>query len=203
MGYYMLAAVIGYFVGNFSPSYLLGRFSKDIDIRNYGSGNAGTTNAMRVLGTKSGLIVFLCDVIKGAVATWLGMRLTSGNPLGGAVSGCMAVIGHNWPCLLRFRGGKGIACSFGLILVLFPKIGLLLFLIVVALVLATRYVSLGSISAAILFPVLLAIFREPPEMILVGVLLALLALFRHKENIKRLLNGQENKFSFSKSGKNI
>ncbi len=203
MGYYVLAAVIGYFIGNFSPSYLLGKFSKDIDIRNYGSGNAGTTNAMRVLGTKTGLIVFLCDVIKGAVATWLGMQLTSGSPLGGAVSGCMAVIGHNWPCLLRFRGGKGIACSFGLILVLFPKIGLLLFLIVVALVLATRYVSLGSISAAILFPVLLAIFREPPEMILVGVLLALLALFRHKENIKRLLNGQENKFSFSKSGKNI
>jgi len=203
MGYYVLAAVIGYFIGNFSPSYLLGKFSKDIDIRNYGSGNAGTTNAMRVLGTKTGLIVFLCDVIKGAVATWLGMQLTSGSPLGGAVSGCMAVIGHNWPCLLRFRGGKGIACSFGLILILFPKIGLLLFLIVVALVLATRYVSLGSISAAILFPVLLAIFREPPEMILVGVLLALLALFRHKENIKRLLNGQENKFSFSKSGKNI
>ena len=203
MGYYMLAAVIGYFVGNFSPSYLLGRFSKDIDIRNYGSGNAGTTNAMRVLGTKSGLIVFLCDVIKGAVSTRLGMRLTSGNPLGGAVSGCMAVIGHNWPCLLRFRGGKGIACSFGLILVLFPTIGLILFLLLIALVLTTRYMSLGSISAAVLFPVLLAIFRKPPEMILVGVILALLALFRHKENIRRLLNGQENKFSFSKSGKDI
>ena len=203
MGYYVLAAVIGYFIGNFSPSYLLGKFSKDIDIRNYGSGNAGTTNAMRVLGTKTGLIVFLCDVIKGAVATWLGMQLTSGSPLGGAVSGCMAVIGHNWPCLLRFRGGKGIACSFGLILVLYPGTGLILSLVFVALVLMTRYVSLGSIIAAILFPVLLAIFREPPEMILVGVFLALLALLRHKGNIKRLLNGQENKFSFSKSGKNI
>ncbi len=203
MGYYVLAAVIGYFVGNFSPSYLLGRFCRDIDIRNYGSGNAGTTNAMRVLGTKTGLIVFLCDVLKGAVATWLGMQLTSGSLAGGAISGCMAVIGHNWPCLLRFRGGKGIACSFGLILVLYPGTGLILSLVFVALVLMTRYVSLGSIIAAILFPVLLAIFREPPEMILVGVFLALLALLRHKGNIKRLLNGQENKFSFSKSGKNI
>ena len=201
MGYYLLTVVIGYLVGNLSPSYIIGKISENIDIRDYGSGNAGTTNTIRVLGAKAGVIVFLCDVMKGALATLIGLWLTGGDQLGAVLSGGMAVIGHNWPVLLRFKGGKGIASSFGLILVMFPKIGLLLFLIAIVLVWITRYVSLGSISGAVLFPVLLAVFREPPGIILIGVILALIALYRHKDNIKRLLNGTENKFSFSDSGK--
>ena len=129
MGYYLLTVVIGYLVGNLSPSYIIGKISENIDIRDYGSGNAGTTNTIRVLGAKAGVIVFLCDVMKGALATLIGLWLTGGDQLGAVLSGGMAVIGHNWPVLLRFKGGKGIASSFGLILVMFPKIGLILFLI--------------------------------------------------------------------------
>jgi glycerol-3-phosphate acyltransferase PlsY len=200
MGKYLLTAVIGYLIGNFASSYFLGKITKNIDIREHGSGNAGATNTFRVLGVKAGVIVFILDVLKGVLATLIGLWLT-GNQLGAVLSGGMAVIGHNWPALLNFRGGKGIASSFGLILTMFPTIGLILFVIAAALIAATKYVSLGSIIAAILFPVLLVVFSQPPAIILVGTVLALIALYRHRENIKRLLKGKENKFSFSSKKK--
>lgn len=196
MGKYILPAVIGYLIGNFATSYLIGKITKNIDIREHGSGNAGATNTFRVLGVKAGILVFVFDVLKGVLATLIGLWLT-GDKLGAVLSGGMAVIGHNWPVLLNFKGGKGIASSFGLILTMFPTIGLILFVIAVALIAATKYVSLGSISAAILFPILLVIFSQPPAIILIGTILALIALYRHRENISRLLKGKENKFTFS------
>ena len=200
MGKTLLAMIIGYFIGNLSSSYFIGKAMRNIDIREHGSGNAGTTNTFRVLGAPAGAIVFLCDVLKGALAAWIGLKLT-GTELGAVLAGGMAVIGHNWPVFLKFRGGKGIASSLGMILALYPKIGLIILAAAMVLILATRYVSLGSISGAVLFPVLLAVYREPPGIILVGAILAVIALYRHKGNIKRLLNGQENKFSFSGSGR--
>jgi glycerol-3-phosphate acyltransferase PlsY len=196
MGKYILTAVIGYLIGNFASSYLIGKITKNIDIREHGSGNAGATNTFRVLGVKAGILVFIFDVLKGVLATLIGLWLT-GDKLGAVLSGGMAVIGHNWPVLLKFKGGKGIASSFGLILTMFPTIGLILFVIAVALIAATKYVSLGSISAAILFPILLVVFSQPPAIILVGTVLALIALYRHRENINRLIKGKENKFTFS------
>lgn len=194
MGKYLLVAIIGYVIGNFASSYFVGKITKNIDIREHGSGNAGATNTFRVLGVKAGFIVFISDVLKGVLATLIGLWLTK-NQFGAALSGSMAIIGHNWPVFLNFKGGKGIASSFGLIITLFPNIGLILFVVAVVLILVTRYVSLGSISGAVLFPILLIFFKKPFPIILVGTVLALIAIYRHKDNIKRLLNGQENKIS--------
>ncbi|HHY82722.1 MAG TPA: glycerol-3-phosphate 1-O-acyltransferase PlsY [Clostridiales bacterium] len=194
---YIIAALIGYFVGNIASSYFAGKIMKNIDIREHGSGNAGATNTFRVLGAKAGVIVFICDILKGILAVYIGLWLT-GDKLGGMLAGGAAILGHNWPVFLNFKGGKGIASSFGLILILFPKIGLILFLIAGTLVLLTRYVSVGSISGAILFPIFLVIYGEPWEICMIGLFLALIALLRHKDNIIRLSEGKENKITFTK-----
>lgn len=194
---YILTAVIGYLVGNITTSYYVGKKLKNIDIRQHGSGNAGATNAFRVLGVKAGVAVFIIDVLKGIAAALIGRWLT-GTELGGMLTGAAAVIGHNWPVFLSFKGGKGIATSFGLMIVLFPTVAGILFIAAVSIILITRYVSLASISAAILFPVLLAVFGKPVEITVLGVFLCLIALYRHKENIVRLIKGKENKFAFGK-----
>jgi glycerol-3-phosphate acyltransferase PlsY len=195
---YLLACLIGYFTGSIAPSYFVGKAMMNIDIREHGSGNAGTTNTLRVLGVKAGVIVFVCDILKGALAAWIGLKLTN-SLLGGMLAGSLAVAGHNWPVFLNFKGGKGIASSFGLLLVLFPKIALILFLVEIAVIYFTRYVSLGSIIASSLLPFLLIIFREPWELVLLGTILALIAVIRHRDNISRLLKGEENKIG--RSGK--
>ncbi|MDD4679562.1 MAG: glycerol-3-phosphate 1-O-acyltransferase PlsY [Clostridia bacterium] len=201
MGKYILVIVIGYIMGNFASSYFVGKLLAKIDIREHGSGNAGAANTFRVLGATAGAIVFVCDVLKGILATAIGLWIT-GSRAGAMLAGGMAVIGHNWPVFFRFKGGKGIAASFGLIIVLFPKIALILFAAVVPLMLITRYVSLGSITAAVLLPVLLVAYQEPPNIVLIGILLAVLAIFRHKDNLVRLWEGTENKISFkNRSGR--
>ena len=126
MGKYILVIVIGYIMGNFASSYFVGKLLAKIDIREHGSGNAGAANTFRVLGATAGAIVFVCDVLKGILATAIGLWIT-GSRAGAMLAGGMAVIGHNWPVFFRFKGGKGIAASFGLIIVLFPKIALILF----------------------------------------------------------------------------
>ena len=198
MGKYILIVVIGYLIGNFASSYFVGKLMAKIDIREHGSGNAGATNTFRVLGAKAGAIVFVFDILKGMLATAIGLWIT-GDRAGAMLAGTMAVVGHNWPVLLNFKGGKGIATSFGLIIVLFPQIALILFAVVVPLMLLTRFVSLGSITAAVLFPVLLIAYQEPLKIILLGFVIALLAILRHKENLVRLWEGKENKISFKRS----
>ena len=197
---YILVVVIGYMIGNFASSYFVGKLMAKIDIREHGSGNAGATNTFRVLGAKAGTIVFIGDILKGILATAIGLWIT-GDRVGAMLAGIMAVVGHNWPVLLNFKGGKGIASSFGLIIVLFPKIALILFAVVVPLMLLTRYVSLGSITAAVLFPVLLIAYQEPLKIILLGFVVALLAILRHKDNLVRLGEGKENKISYKRSGR--
>jgi len=198
---YLLAMFISYFIGNIAPSYFIGKALKNIDIRDHGSGNAGATNAFRVLGAAAGVIVFICDTLKSVLAVHVGLWLT-GTQLGGMLAGAMAVIGHNWPVVLNFKGGKGIASSFGLVLTLFPTIGLILLAVGIIVILITRYVSMGSISAIILCPILLIIFGQPLEICLIAVILAAIAILRHKDNIIRLKQGTENRFSFRmKAGK--
>ncbi len=197
MGLYILAIVIGYVLGNFTASYIVGKKMKNIDIREHGSGNAGATNTFRVLGLKAGIIVFVCDVIKGMAAALIGRWMT-GTLLGGLLAGMGAVIGHDWPVVLNFKGGKGIATSFGLMIVLFPAISGILFIFGVTVILITRYVSLASISAAVLFPAMLAIFGQDTEIILIGALLSAIAILRHRTNIAKLLKGEENRIRFGK-----
>jgi len=195
MGKYILAIILGYLIGNFATSYVAGKLIANIDIRNHGSGNAGATNTFRVLGPAAGTIVFIGDVLKGLLAALIGRWLT-GTVAGGMLAGTFAVVGHNWPVMFNFKGGKGIASSFGLIMALFPKIGLILFVVVVTVILVSRYVSLGSITAAVLFPILLIIFGQPFRIVLIGLILCLMALWRHTDNISRLRMGKENKISF-------
>ncbi len=195
MGKYILAIILGYLIGNFATSYVAGKLIANIDIRNHGSGNAGATNTFRVLGPAAGTIVFIGDVLKGLLAALIGRWLT-GTVAGGMLAGTFAVVGHNWPVMFNFKGGKGIASSFGLIMALFPKIGLILFVVVVTVILVSRYVSLGSITAAVLFPILLIIFGQPFRIVLIGLILCLMTLWRHTDNISRLRMGKENKISF-------
>lgn len=195
--WYILIAVIGYFLGNISSSYLVGKLTAKIDVREHGSGNLGATNVYRVLGFKAGAIVFLADALKGLVATLIGLWIKG--DVGGLIGGIAAVAGHNWPFLLEFKGGKGIATSFGSIVILFPLISLILLIVEVLVIAFTGYVSLASITVAVLFPILVIAFRYSIQHIIGALLLAILAVYRHRSNISRLLKGQENKITSRRS----
>jgi acyl phosphate:glycerol-3-phosphate acyltransferase len=192
------ALLAGYIIGNFSPAYILVRIIKKGDIRNFGSGNAGMANTNRVLGFKWALLVFALDALKGVAAVLVG-RLFFGE-IGGLIGGLGAVIGHNWPVVLGFHGGKGVATSAGVAMALsLITFGILLgvFILVVA---VWRYMSLGSIMVGILLPLSLLIFGNPVREILLGIILAAMILFQHRANIQRLLTGSERKLSINPSG---
>lgn len=208
----IICLAIGYAFGLFQTGYIYGK-AHNIDIREHGSGNAGTTNTLRTLGWKAGAITFLGDLGKAMLAilvAWLIFR--SRYPEGVAVlkmyAGLGAVLGHNYPCYLKFKGGKGIACTSGFILACFIQTAPLCLVLFVAAVAITRYVSLGSILVAISFFIQLVVFGQMgwlnvpeaylPEIYIVGAVFSLLALWRHRANIKRLLTGTENKFGMSK-----
>ena len=187
----MLAILFGYLLGSVSTSYILGKLTKNIDIRQHGSGNPGATNTLRVLGVKAGIMLFAIDIIKGILAVLIGQLLAG--EVGGILAGLSAVIGHIWPVFTGFRGGKGVATSFGVLIVIFPAISAILFVVFMTLVFTTRYISVGSIAVAIVLPILLIVFRYPLLSIGLGLVLAILVLYRHKENISRLIAGKENK----------
>lgn len=182
----ILAVVIAYLIGNISPSILLAK-AKGIDIRKEGSGNAGTTNALRVMGKKAGAITLIVDVLKGTAAVLLGLLL-AGHV--GAMWCVVAVFcGHVWPVLFGFRGGKGVATAFGALMGLNPLMGLVTLGVVVIGVLVTRRMSVGSILGAACFPVI-SYFMQP-EFVWYGVVLAVIILVKHRANIVRLFKGQE------------
>ena len=185
---------LGYALGNISPSYIVGKRAGGIDIREKGSGNAGATNVMRVLGWRFGLLVFVLDALKGLAAVSIGMWLGGYSGLAAAALG--VIIGHDFPVLLKFRGGKGIASSTGILMGLFPVptlIGVLVFLLVVR---STRMVSLGSLVFVLGMALYAVISGQPAALALLAVSLALFAFIRHRENIRRILAGQENMLSY-------
>ena len=201
----ILCLAIGYVFGLFQTGYLYGKLHK-IDIRNYGSGNAGTTNALRVLGKKAGLIVFLGDFFKTVFACLLVRILFKGNPsldMYVLYAGVGVILGHNFPCYLHFKGGKGIASTAGILVAMDWRITLVCAVIVLASGILTRYVSLGSILvvvaflAQIIFYGLGGSYQVAPEnmteFFCVAAFVTLMAIWRHRANIKRLLSGTENK----------
>lgn len=202
----ILVGVIGYLLGSANASLIVGKFY-GVDVRNHGSGNAGATNTLRTLGKTAAAIVSLSDVLKGVIACLIGLFLIGEiegiGTLGLMVGGITAIIGHNWPVFFRFKGGKGIFTSFAVVLMMDWKIGLMLlgvFIIVVAL---TKYVSLGSIIGSGLFPIVSAIpsFNKSLVFIVFAAILAFLAIYRHRSNIQRIINGTESKLG-SKKAKN-
>lgn len=189
-----IAAVIGsYFIGNISPAILIGRMM-GIDIRREGSGNAGTTNSLRVMGKKAGAATLVIDILKGVVAVLIG-RYIGGQELAMAC-GMAAFLGHIWPVLFGFRGGKGIATAFGLILTLEPLLGLFELAAVTTFLLISRRVSVGSLAAAILLP--FASYFFDPNYLMLTIPMAAIAIYKHRLNIKRLIKGQEPKINFKK-----
>ncbi|MBR5315553.1 MAG: glycerol-3-phosphate 1-O-acyltransferase PlsY [Firmicutes bacterium] len=187
------AIVIAYFLGNISPSILLGR-AMGIDIKKEGSGNAGTTNALRVLGKKAAIITLVVDIGKGVLAVLIGNAMAG--PEAATYCALAAFAGHIWPAMFHFKGGKGVAVAFGGIVAINWQLGLICLAIVAVIVLLTRMVSAGSVSVAIVFPVL-AYFMEP-DFLYAGIAMAALLVYKHKGNIQRLLKGEENKLSFKK-----
>ncbi|HHW07363.1 MAG TPA: glycerol-3-phosphate 1-O-acyltransferase PlsY [Clostridia bacterium] len=186
------SAIIGYFIGSIPIGYLVVRKLYNIDIRRYGSGNIGFTNVFRTAGWGPGIIVLVGDILKGVIAVLVGRWL--GGETAGMLGGLAAIAGHNWSLFLKFSGGRGVATGAGVFLALAPKvigIAALIWLITIAL---TRYVSLGSILGAVSVPILILIFHESWLLFIFGLLAAVFVIYRHRPNIKRLLNGTEYKF---------
>lgn len=196
----LLVAIVGYLLGNISTGMIVSKGFGHIDIRKYGSGNAGSTNVLRTLGWLPSGLTLLGDVLKGVAATLVGLWLAG--PNGARLGGTCAIIGHNWPALYGFKGGKGIATSLGMILVIEPWFALALLAVEFTAVVFTRYVSLGSIACAVVYFALTLIFRwNHPSYILYALAASALALFAHRANIQRLLSHTENQLDFKKINK--
>ena len=209
----LLCVLIGYVFGLFQTGYIYGKLQK-IDIRKHGSGNAGTTNVLRTLGWKAGAITFLGDSLKCILAILLVRYIFKDSDnvaLWSIYAGLGAVLGHNFPFYLKFKGGKGIAATTGLILAFHPVLFAIVAGVFLIIFLITRYVSLGSIVIMLVFVAEVIIYGQMGgfgmsgfylyELYAVTVFLALLAIFQHRANIKRLLSGTENKIDFSAIGK--
>ncbi len=185
--------LIGYLLGNFSPSFLFGKWFGNLDIRQSGSGNLGATNVIRILGWKYGVPVFILDALKGLIAVKIGASL--GGVWGVTAAAMGVVIGHDLPVLLNFRGGKGIASTTGIFLFLFPVPTLIGFAIFFLILLTTRMVSLGSLVFVLSLFLFTAISNQPGAWVLLASGLTVFAFVRHKDNIQRILRGCENKLT--------
>lgn len=188
----LLVVIVAYLIGAIPTGYLVGRWLGGIDIRRYGSGNIGFTNVLRVLGPVPGVITLLGDVGKGFLAAKLGF-VTGGANLA-IITGLAAVAGHSWPVYLGFKGGKIIATGFGVLLALAWQVALLALALWLVVFLLTRYVSLASIVAAVSVPVSMILWRERVGLILFGLVAAAVALYKHRDNIRRLRQGTEHRF---------
>ena len=190
----MLAVVliVSFLLGSIPNGLIFGKLFWKKDLRRYGSGNVGATNAWRVLGKKAGILIFVLDFLKGELSVFLAEWLI-GTPLSMVLAGFMAIIGHSFSPFLQFKGGKGVATGLGVIATLMPSVTAIAFFSWLIIVLTTRYVSLASMAAAVLVPILAAILHYRSEFIIFGVVAALFIIFRHRDNIIRLQKGSENK----------
>ncbi|HYG33969.1 MAG TPA: glycerol-3-phosphate 1-O-acyltransferase PlsY [Clostridia bacterium] len=202
MAGYILTALTAYLLGSIPTGFLVGK-ARGIDIRTIGSGNIGATNAFRILGKTAGAFVLLADVLKGLLAVAVVARFIADwlqLPANGTerewlriIAAFMAVVGHNYTCWLRFKGGKGIATSAGVLLALVPWSLLIILTVWIIVFAASRYVSLASISASFTLPFAAWLTGESTTVISITAAMAALAIYKHKANIQRLMNGTENR----------
>lgn len=200
--YRLIALGLGYLLGGIQTAILYGRF-KGIDIRNHGSGNAGATNTLRVLGKKAAFIVFLGDVLKAVLAVVIAKLLfPQVSLLAGLYAGVGAILGHSYPLCFKFKGGKGIAVTVGSIYFIDLRIALIVSIIFIVCAYFTRIVSMSSLLLTGFIPILLFVFYKGDphivEIVTLGVVIAAITAFRHKANIERLLNGTEAKLGSKK-----
>ncbi|WP_054024362.1 glycerol-3-phosphate 1-O-acyltransferase PlsY [Bacillus sp. FJAT-28004] len=197
MLYEVIAVALSYLLGSISFSIVIAKWVKGIDIRQHGSGNAGATNTLRVLGKGPGLLVFLLDIGKGVAAVFIG-RALSENDWIPVLCGLAAIIGHNWPIWFRFKGGKGIATTVGVIATLAFLPALCAGVIAIATIALTRYVSLGSLLFAALTPLFITFFYFSVPLLSASLLICIFAFVRHRTNIVKLFQGTENKLGAKK-----
>lgn len=207
MATYIIIAIVAYAIGSINFSVIISKKMAGFDVREKGSKNAGSTNMLRTIGKKAAAMTLLCDVLKGVVAILV--AVIAGNIINSIdrillvqIAGIAVVLGHTFPIFFEFRGGKGVATSLGIILILNWKIGLICLIFALLMMAFSKMVSAGSVSAAILFPVL-AVFINTNYIVegnyfIFSVILAAIVIFNHRGNIKKILNGTENKLSFKK-----
>ncbi|MDL2224727.1 glycerol-3-phosphate 1-O-acyltransferase PlsY [Eubacteriales bacterium OttesenSCG-928-M02] len=190
--YNILAILIAYLIGSIPTSVILTRLFLKDDIRQHGSGNPGTSNMTRTYGVRLGAITLILDALKGVAAVFVGLSMVG--EAGRYYCGIAAVIGHDWPIFLKFKGGKGIATSFGVLLAIMPGWALLALLVFLLVTIVTRYFSLGSLCALFFFVIVVLVgYMDNPALVFTTIILAVIGVFRHWENIKRLRAGTENK----------
>ncbi|TDX52895.1 glycerol-3-phosphate 1-O-acyltransferase PlsY [Orenia marismortui] len=190
-----LVILFSYLLGSIPFALIVVRLVKGVDIRKYGSGNIGATNAFRLLGLSMGILVALLDIGKGFLAVSIARIFFPDQSLILLLAGLAAIAGHNWPIFLKFNGGRGVATSVGVLISLSPKAVLITFLVWIIIVVTTQYVSLASITGAILIPILMLLFGQDKFVLIFTLLISIFVIYRHLPNIKRLLSGTENKVS--------
>lgn len=210
MAIYIIVGIIAYLIGSINFSVLISKKMAGFDVREKGSGNAGTTNMLRSVGKKAAAITLICDILKGVIS--IVIAIIVGNiaknldrELLLQIAGIAVVLGHTFPIFFGFKGGKGVATSLGVLLISNWQIGLICLVFAVVLMALTRMVSLGSCAAAVLFPVLTLFINQHYTVLTDGksgrvyfvysVILAIIVLYNHRSNIKRILSGTENKLS--------
>ncbi len=201
----VVIAIIAYLIGSINFSIIISKKMAGFDVRDKGSGNAGTTNMLRSVGKKAAAITLICDILKGIVA--IGIAILLGKIIEGSnaallvqTAGVAVIIGHTFPIFFKFKGGKGVATSLGVLIMSNWQIGLICLVFALILIILTQMVSVGSIAAAILYPVLTLFIPQnyivPGNYLIYSIILAVIIVFNHRENVKRLLSGTENKISF-------
>ncbi len=208
MATYIIVALIAYAIGSINFSVIISRKMAGFDVREKGSGNAGTTNMLRSVGKKAALFTLICDILKGVIAILIAfiagkIAQDVDRVLLVQIAGILVVFGHTFPIFFEFKGGKGIATSLGVLMMINWQIGLICLVFALVIMAFTKMVSMGSVGAAILFPVLtlfintnFIIEAKGIRYFVFSVLLAAFVIFNHRENIKRIANGTENKLSF-------
>ena len=214
--YYIIMGIIAYLIGSINFSILISKKKAGFDIREKGSGNAGTTNMLRSVGKGAAIVTLILDILKGVVTIWLSIfygfmlykiwNINIDYALLVQVSGILVIVGHTYPIYFGFKGGKGVATALGILLVTNWHIGIICLVFALVLIIVSRMVSVGAICAAILFPVLTLFsyessFIEPGNYMVFSIIIAIIVCFNHRENIKRIMNGTENKISLKNKNK--
>ena len=213
MASYIIVAIIAYAIGSINFSVIISRKMAGFDVREKGSGNAGTTNMLRSVGKKAAAITLLCDILKGVISILIALLV--GNIAKNVdkavlvqIAGILVVVGHTFPIFFEFKGGKGVATSLGVIMMINWQIGLICLVFAIAIMAFSKMVSMGSVGAAILFPILtlfintnFIVQESGMKYFVFSVMLAAMVIFNHRANIKRIANGTENKLSFKNTNK--
>lgn len=189
-----LWCAMAYLIGSIPSGYVIGKLFYHVDLRKIGSGNIGATNAYRILGAKAGIAVFLCDFLKGMFAVWMGEP----DVLTSLLCAFFVIVGNDWSVFLHFKSGRGVASGVGAFTYICPQAALAAFIVWLAVMVATRIVSLSSIIAAPFIPLVIFLMGKPMEYTIFAVLAAAVVIGKHKDNIKRLLKGEEKKISHEK-----